>query len=381
MSGQGTDAREEAPSGALPQAVVLLIGLAAAAIAVAGLRGISFIVGPAFLALVLTIVVYPLQLLIVRKGMPRWSAFLIAMVTSYLIVIVIAGAVIFAMAQFVSILPQYADQARSDLATITDQLRHLGVTSDQQSSIENAINPSHLINLLVSTLSSLASAMSDVFFFVTVLFFVSIDMLWFPNALNALSSSHSRMVAALNGFAHNTRVYLVVSTVFGLVVAVLDTIVLAILGVPAAAAWGVLAFVTNYVPNIGFVIGLIPPAVLALLDGGPWKMAIVIICYCLINFVLQSLIQPKIVGDAVGLSGTITMISLLFWAWVLGPLGALLAVPLSLLVRAVLVDADDRATWLKSLLAYPTSPPRRRRGADKGKADGEETTPAQPAAG
>ena len=104
-----------------------------------------------------------------------------------------------------------------------------------------------------------------------------------------------------------------------------------------------LAFITNYIPNIGFVIGLIPPAVLALLDGGPRLMVIVIVFYSVINVVIQSIIQPKVVGDVVGLSATITFLSLVVWTWLIGPLGAVLAVPLSLLTKALLIDADPRA--------------------------------------
>ena len=80
-----------------------------------------------------------------------------------------------------------------------------------------------------------------------------------------------------------------------------------------------MAFLTNYIPNIGFVIGLIPPAILGLLEGGPGMMFAVIAVYCALNIVIQSVIQPKVVGDAVGLSTTLTFISLVFWAWVLGP--------------------------------------------------------------
>jgi AI-2 transport protein TqsA len=103
-----------------------------------------------------------------------------------------------------------------------------------------------------------------------------------------------------------------------------------VLAIPAAITWGLLAFITNYIPNIGFVIGLIPPAILALLEGGPARMLLVIALYCVVNFVIQSVIQPKFVGDSVGLSGTVTMFSLVFWATVLGALGALLAIPLTL---------------------------------------------------
>ena len=138
---------------------------------------------------------------------------------------------------------------------------------------------------------------------------------------------------------------------FGFAVAVLDTIALWWIGVPAAVLWGMLAFVTNYIPNIGFFIGLVPPVVLALLEGGPGMAILVAALYIAINFVLQSLIQPRVVGSAVGLSGTVTMLSLVFWAAALGALGALLAVPLTLFARALLVAGDPSTARLTGLLA------------------------------
>ena len=100
----------------------------------------------------------------------------------------------------------------------------------------------------------------------------------------------------MTSFAHGTRSYLGVSAVFGLIVAVIDTALLWALGVPAAFVWGVLAFVTNFIPNIGFVIGLVPPALIALLEGGPGLMLAVIVIYSLVNVVIQSVIQPRFVG-------------------------------------------------------------------------------------
>jgi len=138
------------------------------------------------------------------------------------------------------------------------------------------------------------------------------------------------------------------------------------LGIPAALTWGLLSFVTNFVPNIGFLVGLVPPALLALLDGGVSKMLIVIAAYVLINFVVQSLIQPKVVGDALGLTATISFLSLIFWAFVLGPLGAILALPMTLLVKAIFVDADPANAWIQPLLsgekaAEETPPAEKRR--------------------
>ena len=159
------------------------------------------------------------------------------------------------------------------------------------------------------------------------------------------------LIEGLGSFAHGTRNYLGVSAVFGLIVAVIDTAVLYAIGIPGALIWGVLAFVTNFIPNIGFVIGVIPPALIGLLEGGADLMIAVIVLYSVINAVIQSIIQPRFVGDAVGLSTTLTFLSLIFWTWVLGPLGALLAVPMTLFFRAILVEADPAADWMRPLIS------------------------------
>ena len=121
----------------------------------------------------------------------------------------------------------------------------------------------------------------------------------------------------------------------GLIVAVLDAALLWAMGVPGAFVWGVLAFVTNFIPNIGFVIGVIPPALLALLEGGWDQALLVVVVYSGINVVIQTFIQPHYVGATVGLSTEMTFLSLVVWTFLLGPLGALLAVPMTLLVRAL----------------------------------------------
>lgn len=123
------------------------------------------------------------------------------------------------------------------------------------------------------------------------------------------------------------------------------------LDIPAPLLWGLLAFLTNYIPNIGFIIGLIPPGILGLLEGGPGLMIAVVAVYCVLNVVIQSGIQPKVVGDAVGLSTTLTVVSLVFWAWVIGPIGALLAIPLSLVVKALFIDADPANKWRAPLVS------------------------------
>src|SRR5690606_22191364 len=139
----------------------------------------------------------------------------------------------------------------------------------------------------------------------------------------------------------------VVNATFGLLVAIIDGLALWWLGVPAPVVWAILAFVTNFVPNIGFILGLVPPMLLALVVGDWPLMLAVIAIYCVVNVVLQVLVQPKFVSDAVNLSLTLSFISVLFWTFIIGPLGAILSIPLTLLARSLLLESNPRARWLR----------------------------------
>jgi AI-2 transport protein TqsA len=195
-----------------------------------------------------------------------------------------------------------------------------------------------------------AGLASNFVFLLALLLFLSIETGGAGDRLASIAADRPKISEALGHFAWGTRQYLLVTTIFGLIVAVLDTVALSILGIPLAVTWGLLSFITNYIPNIGFIIGVVPPALLGLLTGGPQLMVIVIVVYCALNFVVQSIIQPRFIGDAVGLSVTVTFVVLFFWAWLLGPLGAILAIPLTLLAKALLVDIDPQAKWADALL-------------------------------
>jgi AI-2 transport protein TqsA len=341
----------------LPRSLLLLLGSAAAVVTVAGIHAARGILGPLFLALVLTIVVHPVH---VRLGrvLPRWLATTICVILVYLIILTLALSVIVAIARLGSLLPQYAEDADQLVNDLTAWLKSIGIGSEELHKVADSFDLNKLADLARSILSGVVGLASSMFFLLTLCLFVVLDGSAFPARLREAAAGRPELIDALDGFAVGTRQYLLVSTVFGAIVAVLDTIALYLLDVPAPLLWGLLAFLTNYIPNIGFIIGLFPPALLALLDSGPGKMLAVIAVYCALNLVIQSVIQPKVVGDTVGLSTTLTFVSLMFWAWIIGPVGAILAVPLSLLVRAVLVDADPNTRWLTPVIANrPNEPP------------------------
>ncbi len=340
-----------APRSARSPGVTVLIALAAATIVVAGLRSASGLIGPVFLALTLTISVYPLRGLLVRRGVPSWAAALCCVVAVYVLLVGLSLALVTATAQFAQLLPAYESEFDAVVSDLGGWLASLGVGEDQVREILGSVTFGRITGLLATLLGAVVAVTSDLVFILTLVLFLGVDGTRFPGHLSRVGESRAPLVQSLVGFATGTRRYLQISTIFGLIVAVLDSVALAALGIPVPLLWGLLAFITNYIPNIGFVIGLVPPAILGLLEGGPGLCLAVIGVYSVINVVIQTIIQPKFVGDAVGLSTTLTFLSLIFWTWVLGPMGALLAIPLSLLTRAVLVDLDPASHWLGPLLS------------------------------
>jgi AI-2 transport protein TqsA len=258
---------------------------------------------------------------------------------------------VFSVARLASLLPSYQAQFTSLVDQFTRWLGERGVTQEQINAAVSQFDLNSLVGVLQRVVTGATGVVSDLAFILALLFFLILDSSSFPRRLAAAAAQRPQLVEALTGFAGATRQYVVVSTVFGLIVALVDVAALYWLDVPLPWLWGLLAFITNYIPNIGFVLGLIPPALLALLQGGVRQAVLVMVAYSVINFLIQSLLQPKFVGDAVGLSVTLTFLSLVFWTFVIGPLGALLAVPLSLFVKALLVDADPDGRWLDPLIA------------------------------
>jgi AI-2 transport protein TqsA len=362
---------------AVPRGLIVLGSMAAAIIVLAGFRAAAWLVGPAFLALVVTICVHPIRGWLGRHGWPTWLATTVCVVVVYSLILGLAVAVVLSTARFATLLPTYADQFNNLVDDISARLESWGIGAGEVGNVLSGLDFGKLAGLFEALLGGVLDAVSSLAFILMLLLFLTVDATTFPILLARARASRPTVVNGLESFSSGTRRYFVVSTIFGFIVAVIDTIALLVLGIPVPVLWGLLAFITNYIPNIGFVIGLIPPAVLGLLEGG-WSLCLtVIIVYCLINLVIQSIIQPKFVGDAVGLSTTLTFLSLVFWAWLLGGLGALLAIPLSLLVKAMLVDTDPDSRWLSSLLSNRADD-EEPAGEDKPAGDGESEAPEEP---
>lgn len=350
-------ALETAP-GVIPRWLLLLVGAAAATVAVAGLRAVAWLVAPVFLALVVVIALTPVQRWLRRIGAPNWLATSVLLLLVWSVLLSFVALLVLAIAQMAALLPDYAGRAEILLNGIVADLNDAGLVSGQLSDLVEQIDYSQLVGVATGLLSGLTDAASTLVLLLTALVFVAIESSGFGRRMALIAAERPHLPVALSLFTQGTRSYLLVSTVFGAIVATGDWIALSIIGIPAAGIWGLLAFVTNYVPNIGFVLGVVPPALLGLLAGGWGELIAVVVVYSLLNFVVQTLIQPRFVGDSVGLSMTVTFIALLFWGWVMGALGALLAIPLTLLVKVLLVDLDPRGHWLDAVLREEPRAPR-----------------------
>lgn len=327
-----------------------LLIFAALVLICAGLKTVAAIVAPTFLVLTLVITVQPVGTWLTRRGLPRWLASVVVLISVYALVIAVLGSAVWSLTRLVTTLPKYSEAFSSTFDQASAQLAKLGVKTASLDKLLASFDLSSFAGFAQTALNTVTSGVSLLILILAMVFFLTFDAAGFGERIDLLRIDQPNVADALHDFAVSVRKYWSVTTIFGLIVAVVDIVALFIIGVPLALTWGVLAFVSNYIPNIGFLIGLLPPAIIALLSGGVGPAVAVIITYTVVNVVIQTLIQPRFTGDAVGITATVAFLSLIFWAFLLGALGALLAIPATLLVKTLLVDHSPNARWLGVLL-------------------------------
>lgn len=345
---QSVDAK---PRPALPHVSVVLITLTASVAVLFGLRTYSEIVGPLVLTINLFIAAFPIQTFLIRKGVPRIIAQILLVVVVFLILAAFFYALAWSFTSLVQELPRYQAQFWGLYRDSVALLGQFGVTEQQIMEQVRGLSPSNLAGIAGSALGSITNVVSLVTVLIVMIFMMGFDTDSFAARNEMLNRHQPRIWLSVADFIAGVRRYWVVSTVFGLIVAIIDVVALELLAVPLAMVWGILAFLTNYIPNVGFVIGLVPPALMALLANSPLTALLVVIIYSVVNFVIQSIIQPKFNGDAVGVTALVAFLSLLLWSSVMGALGALLALPMTLLAKALLVDHDPQMRWLNVFIS------------------------------
>ena len=340
-----------ARSGSIPAGMKVLIVGALATVMFFGIYQVRDIFAPAFFSLTLVLTVRPIHRSLVKRGLPSWGAATATLIFLAVLLLGMFGLMAWSLAGLPDVLKSYTSDFQGWIDQAMAFLTERGFATDQiTNQLMGMLNVSQALNTLLTAASSVSSVGGLLFIIILALLFITVDTLSMKARSRVVENHDSMLYEALCSFEGRVRQYWIVSTVFGLIVAVINGFVLYFLHVPMPVAWALFSFITNYIPNVGFIIGVVPPAIMGALSNGWWTGLWVIVAYSVINVVIQGVFQPKITGDAVGLSTVVTFLSLLFWTAVIGPFGAILAVPLTLFTKAILVDSSAQTRWIGAFL-------------------------------
>lgn len=344
---------EGGPTPVIPRSAVILLTLGGATIAAFGLAAVRGIFTPAFFAFVLTLCVHPMRRWLQHHGIARGLA-TGTCIAAVLVLLAGFGAVLVAaLGQFSALLPQFAPQLADAGASLSRALTAAGFGPEQVQSISAGFTPERLIAFVGGLLGNLSGLVGALVIILTLLILMASEGSRTPALLTHLARHRPALVSAVGDFAFSVRRYMLATTVLGAAQGIFNWVVLLILQIPGALLWGLLSFICSFIPNIGYFIAIIPPLFFGYLTGGWSSVIAVILLFGVVNAVVQSIIQPRYIGNAVNLSESLTFISVLFWAVVLGPAGAILAVPLTLLARTILLDSNPSQLWWRPLTGDP----------------------------
>jgi len=316
-----------------------LLGAASIVIMIAGMRAASGILNPMLMAGFLALLFQP-----ITRRLRHWGLAGGLAVTLVVLAVVLSGLLLVAfvgvsLRQIAVEFPTYRSQLEGVLASLSRMAAGYGI--DAGAYLERAVKGPEVGRTLLNASTGVAGGLSSLALTFFIFAFMLGGMWQLERRARRGSRDHSPAAAQFLAFSRTLRGYMAVRAVLGAIAAVLNYALLMILGVDYALLWAVLSFVLSFVPPIGFTLSLMPPTLLALVDGGVRDAVIVFVGYQVINNVLDNVIGPRFVGKQMQISALLSFLSVIFWAWVLGPTGAILAVPLTVMIRDLAFGAPN----------------------------------------
>jgi predicted PurR-regulated permease PerM len=323
-----------------PPLLRLLLTGACLVILIAGMKAAAPLLNTILLAYLLALTLSPLQDWLMRKRLSLG----LAVLTTILLVIV-GGSLIISLlgaslAQLIDKLPTYHARLTDLYEAVNAALADRGVQMTTLVSPE-LVSPRRLVEVAGTLLRGVLQALGNALLLLLIVIVFLIEFASIQSRTANAQAHYSSPLARFSEFSPDIRKYVTITGLIGLVTATACFIWLRILGVSFAISWAVLSFFLNFIPGIGDILAFIPPAVITLLEQGWEKALLVIVGMWLINFVGDKVIKPKFMQQGLDISIMLIFLSLLFWAWVLGPTGMFLAVPLTLTVRKIMVNYTD----------------------------------------
>jgi AI-2 transport protein TqsA len=308
-----------------------LIGTAAFVIIAAGIRQAAELLNSILLAMLLTVTVVPAFDALRRRGLRKGLAVALTSLLLAGVLLGLLGILGLSATRLIQVLPEYQDRAEALRRGLENWMIVRGIQPERVLSFE-LVDPGRLLGLAAGFLSGLGKVLSQALLLLLIVGFFLAE-----RGLRDRTFQPGGIIARV---ARDVRQYLAITILTGLGFSVLVYFIMLMVGTDLALVWAVLAFIMNFVPNIGIILAVIPPVILTLLELG-WQRALVILAaYLVLNFVVDNLIKPRFMQSGLDVPPLLGLLSLVIWTYLLGPTGAVLALPLTIAIRRVLLDAS-----------------------------------------
>ena len=321
---------------------------AAIIIVIAGMMQAQSIVIPILLSLFISIVCTQPILWLSKRKVPFTVAVFIVLISILLIFTLIGGLIGESLSAFAKDAPKYEDSLKTIFNDIMVQLNQLGIQIKSDQFLQ-VLDPKKIINFSANMVGQLGGIMSNSFLIMLITIFILLEIDGFVLKTRVIELKHGNSLKYLNKIGDSIRNYLSIKTIVSFLTGILITIYLYIIGVDYAILWGTIAFMLNYIPNIGSIIAAVPTMLLALVQLGVGGMIWTGIGYLAVNLIVGNIIEPKVMGKGLGLSTLVVFLSLIFWGFIFGSVGMFLSVPLTMTIKIILESNKD-TSWIAVLL-------------------------------
>jgi AI-2 transport protein TqsA len=337
-----------------------LLAMAAVVVIVAGLKAASPILVPFLVAAFISLLCAPALFWLRARGVPNALALLIVLSGLLGIGAFFGGLVSSSINEFTRLLPSYQARFGSVVEDLIQRMAASGIDFGASPEEANPFDPQTAAGIAGNLVGSLGSFVNSAFLIFLTVFFILLEASSIPRKVQEAFGASPELDGQVAEVASAVRRYLVIKTIASSFTGLFIYLGLMALGVKFAPLWGLVAFLLNFVPAVGSILAAVPTIALALVDGGPELAIAVTILYLAVNMTIGNFIEPQVLGQGVGLSPLVVVTSLVFWGFVLGPVGMVLAVPLTVILRIAL-DSQPQTQWLAVLLGPAV--PKVKRGA------------------
>lgn len=322
---------------------------AALFIVLAGIKIAANIIVPFLLSLFIAIICNPLVKKASEYKVPKPISVIFIIFIFVIIVLFLAGLVGNSLTELSKLLPEYRMQLKGQFSWITERLSVYDVKISNDLLMEY-FDPGAAMGLAANMLSSFGGVMANLFLIIITVIFMLFEASSFPKKLHAALADPNMRMKQIDLVLESINNYLAIKTLVSVATGIIVSIMLWAIGLDFFLLWGVLAFLFNYIPNIGSIIAAVPAMSLAVLQLGPASAGFIGLGYLVINTVMGNIVEPKFLGRGLGLSTLVVFLSLIFWGWLLGSVGMILSVPLTMVIKIAL-ERSQEGRWFAVMLS------------------------------